>query len=136
MTNQETLEFLQRYYESWGRSDPDLVASFFTADGVFEDLAFAAKFEGKDGVRSFVELTYAGVPDFKVVPTRVVVEGDKAAAAWTMTGTHSGDLPGLPATGKSFEVRASSIIVLTDGAISEIVDYWNPLEFKAQVGLA
>lgn len=126
---------LRRYYAAWSTQDADAVMQFFRPDSVFEDLAFEAKFEGIDQIRSFVDLTYAGVPDFRVVPESIVSNGVSAAAAWIMAGTHSGDMPGLPATGKTFEVRASSVVTFRDERILKIVDYWNPIAFQRCVGL-
>ena len=87
-------ERLREYYAAWTRRDPAAVMTFFTDGSSFEDLAFAARFEGLAQIRSFVELTYAGAPDFEVHPTRIVAGADEAAAAWTMCGTHAGDFPG------------------------------------------
>ena len=127
--------YLRDYYASWGTGDPDRVAAFFAEAATFEDLAFEATFEGPAGVREFAKLTYTGVPDFQVEPVRIVIDGTSAAAAWEMTGTHRGDLPGLPATGKPFRVRASSLIRFGEARIVEMVDYWNPVQFQRQVGL-
>ncbi len=126
---------LRNYYASWGTGDPDRVASFFAESATFEDLAFEAVFDGPAGVAEFAKLTYSGVPDFQVLPVHIVIDGTSAAAAWEMTGTHSGDLPGMPATGKPFRVRASSFIQFEGTRIIEIVDYWNPVQFQRQVGL-
>jgi steroid delta-isomerase-like uncharacterized protein len=126
---------LRRCYEAWSRQDAGAVMEFFTDVSSFEDLAFAAKFEGLEQIRSFVDLTFAGSPDFKVCPKQIIVGDGMAAAAWTMSGTHSGDYPGLPATGKRFEVRASSIVNFDGDKIKTIVDYWNPIEFRHSVGL-
>ncbi|TWU66792.1 SnoaL-like polyketide cyclase [Crateriforma conspicua] len=131
-----TPQRLRDYYAAWSRQDVDAVLQFFDDQSSFEDLAFAAKFDGLDQIRSFIELTYAGAPDFEVHPTEVMVDGDKAAASWLMSGTHRGDLPGFPATGKRFEVRAASIIQMSGPTIHRIVDYWNPVEFQRSVGLA
>ncbi len=95
---------LRQYYDAWSRQDIDAVMGFFTDASSFEDLGFAYKFEGLEQIRSFVELTYAGSPDFRIQPTKIIVGDGAAAAAWTMSGTHSGDYPGLPATGKRFRV--------------------------------
>jgi len=122
-------ELLTKYYAAWSKPAPDEILACFTDDAVFEDLAFEAKFVGKEQIRSFIDLTYAGVPDFNVVPQKIVSEGDHAMATWIMSGTHSGDFPNLPATGKRFEVRAVSVVTFRDGLISEIVDYWNPGAF-------
>lgn len=78
--------------------------SFFATDVTLEDLAFAAKFSGLTEIRSFVDLTYAGSPNFEVHPTQIVSGDGSAAAAWIMNGTHSGDFPNLPATNKPFSV--------------------------------
>ena len=131
-----TETYLRDYYASWASGDPDRVAAFFAESATFEDLAFEAVFEGPEGVREFARLTYGGVPDFRVTPLRIIIDGASAAAAWEMTGTHSGDLPGLPATGKPFRVRASSIVQVERTGIIEMVDYWNPVQFQRQVGLA
>jgi steroid delta-isomerase-like uncharacterized protein len=125
---------LRRYYEAWSRQDADAVMEFFTEVSSFEDLAFAAKFEGLGQIRSFVDLTFAGSPDFKVSPKQIIAGDGVAAAAWTMSGIHSGDYPGLPATGNRFEVRASSIVNFDGDKIKTIVDYWNPIEFRHSVG--
>jgi steroid delta-isomerase-like uncharacterized protein len=128
---------LRRYYTAWGTGDPDAVVRFFTEDAVFEDLAFAARFDGAGAIRQFAVITYAGVPDFRVEPEAIVVGANGgAAAAWTMTGTHRGDLPGIPATNRAFRVRASSIIeIAADGRIARMTDYWSPDDFRREVGL-
>ncbi|MEO1130271.1 MAG: ester cyclase [Planctomycetota bacterium] len=117
---------LEMYYAAWCSGDPDAVAAFFENDAVFEDLAFGARFEGLDGVRTFAQITFAGVPDFHITPTQILVDGEQAAAAWTMTGTFAADMAGIPATGQPFEIRASSIIALRAGRILRMTDYWNP----------
>ena len=126
---------LRDYYAAWTAGEPDKVMEFFADGAIFEDLAFEAKFEGLDAIRSFVDLTYNGIPDFRVVPQQIVVNGSHAAASWVMSGTHSGDFPGMPATGKTFEVRASSIIQTQGNQILRIADYWNPVSFQKAVGL-
>jgi steroid delta-isomerase-like uncharacterized protein len=131
----ELERYLRDYYEAWSQQNVDAVMKFFTASSSFEDLAFAVKLEGVKQIRSFVILTYAGSPDFQARPTQIVVSDGLAAAAWTMTGTHLGDYPGLPATGKHFTVRASSMVNFDGDKIKTIVDYWNPIEFRRSVGL-
>ena len=131
----KTESMLREYYASWGTGNPENIVRYFEETSIFEDLAFQARFEGINGIREFAKLTYNGAPDFKVEPTRIVVQGSSAAAAWLMSGTHSGDMPNLPATGNRFEVRASSIIRVEEEKIIEIVDYWNLISFKQAVGL-
>jgi predicted ester cyclase len=52
-----------------------------------------------------------------------------------MSGTmaHS-SIPGVPATGKRFSVRAASVMELRNGKIRRETDYYNPMTIMHQVG--
>jgi len=53
-----------------------------------------------------------------------------------MSGTHKGDFPGMPATGKRFSsVRGSTIIEVQTGKFRRNSDYWDAATFMRQVGL-
>jgi steroid delta-isomerase-like uncharacterized protein len=63
-------------------------------------------------------------------------DGRWAVVEWVMSGTHTGDLPGIPATGKRFSsVRGSTILELEAGKIRRKSDYWDAATFMKQVGL-
>ncbi len=52
-----------------------------------------------------------------------------------MSGVHTGDVPGLPATGKPFLIHGGGIGEVRDGRIARVTEYWNMAEFLIQVGL-
>ncbi len=52
-----------------------------------------------------------------------------------MTGTHTGDLPDLPATGKSFSIRGATIAEVSAGRIVRAADYWDLATFLRQLGV-
>ena len=84
--------------------------SFFAEDCVYEDVALGALNRGKSEVRAFVQATLAAISDFTIEPKSVFATVDRLASEWTMTGTQTGDFPGVPATGKSFSVPVASIM--------------------------
>jgi steroid delta-isomerase-like uncharacterized protein len=47
------------------------------------------------------------------------------AVEWIATGTHSGDFPGLPATGNPFHIRGISMIELEGDQVRRASDYWD-----------
>jgi steroid delta-isomerase-like uncharacterized protein len=134
---------LERMLDEWARawssaenSDPERVLALFTDDCVFEDVPSGMVARGKEELRSFVKLAFAAIPDFKYELTRRFAASDWAAIEWVMSGTHKGDFPGMPATGKRFSsVRGSSIIELEAGKIRRESDYWDAATFMKQVGL-
>ena len=123
------------YLAAWNSHDVEKIASFFTDDCVYEDVAVGAVSRGKEELKAFASTTFAAFPDFKVEPTSRFVAGDWAGTEWIMRGTQTGDLLGIPATGKSFSIRGASIRELHEGKIRRNADYWNMASFLQQLGL-
>ena len=120
---------------AWTEHDIDKLLSICTDDCIYEDVTMAAVNRGKAEVKVFGEGVLAAFPDFKLELSSGFILEKAAAAEWTMSGTHKGDLPGLPATGKPFTVRGASICELREGKISRISDYWDMAAFLKQIGL-
>jgi steroid delta-isomerase-like uncharacterized protein len=130
---------LDRMFEEWAAAwslhDVERLLSLCTDDCVYEDVTLGAVNRGTAAVRSFANATFAAFPDFKIQLRSAFTAGNWAGAEWTMSGTHRGDLPGIPATGKSFAVRGSTICELRAGKIKRDSDYWDLGTFLKQTGL-
>src|SRR5258707_15329752 len=134
---------LQRIADDWATAwsssdsgDPENVFALFTEDCVFEDVTFGVVTRGKEELRSFANRAFAAVPDFRDRLASRFVTSQGAVIEWVMSGTHRGDFPGIPATGKRFSaVRGSTIIELEAGKIRRESDYWDAATFMKQVGL-
>ena len=120
---------------AWNSHDVDKIASFFTDDCVYEDLAFGVVNRGKKELKGFIKATFVWSPDLKFELESFFSAGSRTASEWVMTGTHAGEFGGLPATGKSFSVRGVSISELRGDKISRHADYYNLVSFLQQVGL-
>jgi steroid delta-isomerase-like uncharacterized protein len=134
---------LDRMLDDWAmawssaeNNDPERVLALFANDCVFEDVTFGVVARGKEELRGFVNGAFAAIPDFKYRLTSRFAADQWAAIEWVMSGTHTGDFPGMPATGKRFSsVRGSSILELEAGKIRRQSDYWDAATFMRQVGL-
>ena len=123
------------YLEAWNSHDVEKILTFFTDDCVYEDVATGAVNRGKEELKAFSSATFAAFADLKFERTSNFVAGDWRGAEWVMSGTHGGDFPGLPATGKSFSVRGASITELHEVKIRRNTDYWNLASFLQQIGV-
>jgi steroid delta-isomerase-like uncharacterized protein len=138
-----TTSDLQRLLDDWAiawsssdSKDPERVLALFADDCVFEDVTFGVVARGKDELRTFANRAFAAVPDFKYGLTSRFATSQWAAIEWVMSGTHQGDFPGIPATGKPFSaVRGSTILELEAGKIRRESDYWDAATFMKQVGI-
>jgi steroid delta-isomerase-like uncharacterized protein len=130
---------LDRMFENWAAAwslhDVEKLLSLCTDDCVYEDVTMGTVNRGKAEVRSFAKAVFAAFPDFKIQLMSGFTAGNWAGAEWTMAGTHRGDLPGLPATGKGFTVRGCTICELKAGEIKRNSDYWDMATFLKQTGL-
>jgi len=126
---------LNDWATAWSSHDTEKVLSLFTDDCVYEDVTFGAINRGKKELRAFADGVFASVPDFKVELTARFVAGSQAGMEWVMSGTHKGDFPGMPATGKRFSIRGVTILELQAGKIRRNSDYWDAASVMRQVGL-
>ena len=90
---------------------------------------------GKEGVRAFVTTFRTGFPDFKAEILAIVAEGDEVWVHAVMTGTHEGELFGIPATGKQVSIQAFDRVRVRDG---KAIEHWgasDDLGMMTQLGV-
>ena len=58
--------------------------------------------------------------------------GQNEVARWTVTGTHEGELAGVPLTGRRFSVTGARI---ANGKITESWNNWDALGLMLQLGV-
>jgi steroid delta-isomerase-like uncharacterized protein len=120
---------------AWSSHDADKLLSLFADDCVYEDVTFGAVNRGLHELRAFAEAVFSAVPDFRIDLTTCFAAGNRAIMEWTLSGTHRGDLPGMPATGKQFSVRGVTVLELQTQKICRNSDYWDAASIMRQVGL-
>jgi steroid delta-isomerase-like uncharacterized protein len=131
----EAPDLLQQWAAGWSNlAAPSLLLALVTDDVVYEDVAAGDLVEGTSAFKQLLTDAYTAIPDFTVTLDSGLVSGDLAAAEYVISGTQSGDLPYLTATGKSFTLRAASIFTVTDGKIQRESRYYNMLSFLTQLG--
>ena len=58
---------------------------------------------GPEGYRQLVAMYRGAFPDLNVTMVDMIAEGDKVVARWTSQGTNTGEMMGMPPTGKTFK---------------------------------
>ena len=127
---------LEEWATAWSSHDTETLLALFTDDCIYEDVTFGVVNRGREALRAFAQGVFAAVPDFKIALTARFVAGNWAAMEWVMSGTHNGDFPGMPATGKRFSaIRGATICELQGGKIQRCSDYWDAATLMKQVDL-
>ena len=111
------------------------VLSYMADGAVYEDVALGRVLRGPSEVAAFVAEATRASSDFRFEDVSLFTAGNDYANEWIMVGTNDRDLPGLPATGRTFRVRGASVgRVDRDGKILENRDYYNLAELLIQRG--
>lgn len=116
------------------RRDPDAAAAFYAPDADFTDAGTGQRAQGRDAIRDAFKAFLAMSTDLTIEKTNILSDGTWFATEWVMTGAHTGDIPGLPATGRSFHVVGAGVGEVRDGLIVHATEYWNMADFLGQVG--
>jgi steroid delta-isomerase-like uncharacterized protein len=74
-------------------------------------------------------------PDMNTTVNDIVAEGDKVVVRYTIRGTHTGDMMGVPPTGKSGEIAGITMLRLEDGKIVEEFSLADMMTLYQQLGL-
>jgi steroid delta-isomerase-like uncharacterized protein len=126
---------LEDWARLWSSHDLDRLTALFTDDVVYEDVTLGRVNRGKGEFRSFAEEFFAGFPDVTFEQKSRFASGSHGDVEWLMRGTHRGDMPGMPATGKQVEVRGASILEFANDKIRRCSDYWDMATFLKQLGM-
>lgn len=89
---------------------------------------------GKAEVRGFYQGLFDTLDDLHLDVVRVVEEGDVLAVHAVMSGTHTGDLFGIPATGTRIQQQVMTMLRFADGRCVERWSVADMLGVMAQIG--
>ena len=127
----EVEEVLAGIYEAINTGNLALLDKF-VAPGYVEH---SEGFQGVEPFRQQVAAFRAAFPDLRVTIEDVLTDGDRFASRTTVTGTHTGDLMGMPATGRRISVEAVDIGRVHDGQAAERWGGLNMYALLTQLGV-
>ena len=90
--------------------------------------------EGKAGVSEFYRSFRNAFSDFELAAQDVLAEGDKVAVRYTIRGTHSGELMGVPGSGNKVEVEGQSFFRFESGRVAERWQSLDGVPLMQQIG--
>jgi steroid delta-isomerase-like uncharacterized protein len=133
MSIEDNKNLVRRYQEAYNAEDYAALAEVLAADVHTPNIARVMP-PGLEGAIAVHKTTLLGMPDYRTIIEDLIAEGDKVVARVTITGTHTGDFWGVPATGRRINLTAIYIVRIADG---KIVEHWgeeNGIKVFRQLG--
>lgn len=90
---------------------------------------------GPESLESLLTAYRAGLPDMNTSIDDLIASGDKVVISITLKGTHTGDLMGIPATGREVSIQGMVCSRLEDGKIIEEQEILDMLGLFQQLGV-
>jgi len=122
------LQHFLRYQQALLAPDPAGLDSVVTADGRCHELEAIGLPRGREGLKMFRRQVNAAIPDEHVFVTAVRFEGDDIIEAdLVMEATQTGELLGIPATGRKIRFDVHERCRFVDGKLAE---RWARVDFE------
>jgi steroid delta-isomerase-like uncharacterized protein len=111
------LQLHNRHLEVRNAHDVSALQNDYAEDAVVEGTMFREPFVGRAAIAARIEAERVAFPDLRVQMTNRVVHGNQVTVEWVATGTHTGDFPGFPASGRSFSIPGVTVVIRERGKI-------------------
>jgi steroid delta-isomerase-like uncharacterized protein len=137
MSADENIQLMRRWFqEVWNDGRIETVYELLAPDAVATGQRGAeTEIRGPEQFEKFVRELRGAFPDIQVSVEDVFGAGDKVVLRWSASMTHTGDAPGLPASGRPVRSRGITIARIVNGKIVEGWDNWDQLGMLEQIGV-
>jgi|SRR5690606_4868878 len=120
MTTEQTHQFIEDYFTAIRREKSEATLNKYIAD---------------PELKTHIELTEKGLPNYQLTAIDIIAEGEKVAVRAMAEGVHQGDLFGVPPTGRNVSFE---FLIVYEIKNQKIVDHWlqfDTMNLMQQVGV-
>jgi|TARA_B110000503_G_scaffold94546_1_gene142455 hypothetical protein len=90
---------------------------------------------GIEAFQSYYNNYFTGFSDAKITILDVYGQGNLITKHWRFTGTHDGEMFGIPATNKKMDLYGVSLVTMKNGKVLKEKNYFDNYSFLSQLGL-
>jgi steroid delta-isomerase-like uncharacterized protein len=116
--------------EVWNGKRAAAIDEMFATDGIAHGLSDEGIIQGPEAFKKLHAVLVKAFPDLHVAVEDVLCVEDKGAVRFSVTATHTGDLPTVPATGRRVHFTGMTLTRWREG---QIVEGWNNVDFAAMM---
>jgi steroid delta-isomerase-like uncharacterized protein len=134
MSVENSTAAVRHFNEAFNAGDLDGALAVFAPNAVIHNSG-APDPLNVEGFKQFGGVFRTAFPDGKLTVEDLIVDGDKVVSRITYRGTHTGDMMGIPPTGKPVTVSAMIIDQFGNGKIVESWRLFDQMGMMQQLGL-
>jgi steroid delta-isomerase-like uncharacterized protein len=134
MSSEANKALVRRFFAAFNAGDLDGIAALFAPNVVVHNSG-APDPLNLEGFGQLAAVFLAAFPGGQHSIDDMIEEGDKVVTRITYRGAHTGDLMGIPPTGKQVVVSAMTIDQIVGGKIVETWRLFDQLSMMQQLGV-
>jgi steroid delta-isomerase-like uncharacterized protein len=131
----DAIDIVRESLNAWNAHDPDGVARLVSTDFVSESDTLPAALRGPEAVRQAVQMYVRAFPDLHFEVEQILASGDYVTLRWMATGTHGGELMGIPSTNKRVVTHGCTVEEVRNGRLIREWVYWDTGNLLRQIGV-
>jgi len=137
MSTEQNKALVRRYWEDvWNKGNLALLDELIATDFDGHPLPGEPDFgRGPAGQKQLVEMYRTAFPDLRMTIEDMTAEGDRVVVRWIARGTQTGEMMGIPATGKPTTVTGMFLNRLAADKIAEGWGNFDALGMMQQLGV-
>jgi steroid delta-isomerase-like uncharacterized protein len=124
----------REYLESFNRRDWDKMRSLF-ASGYSYTGGDGEKQQGPEAGVAIAQMWAGAMSDAKIDIKSTHVAGNTAIVEFQGSGTHDGELMGIPATGRKVTMPVCMVVDIKDGKVQAEREYMDMAHLMQQLGV-
>ena len=118
----------------WSEGRTERIGEFY-AENFSADYPTTNWGDGLAGIEALVTQIRSAFPDYHEQIDELIVAGDKVIVRLTITATHRGDMPSIPATGRQVAFRDVTVCRVENGKIAQQWGVSDMLTLYTQLGV-
>jgi len=137
MTNEQNKVNARRIVdETWNKHNLRLIDELFSNDAILHNPQNPTSAKGPQGAKSSVETYLTAFPDLKITIEKEIADGEYVVQHLRAIGTNTGELMGMPATGKKANTTGAMTTKFdNNGKIVEVWSFFDNLGLMQQLGV-
>jgi predicted SnoaL-like aldol condensation-catalyzing enzyme len=113
----------------------DLIDKLISPDFVAHVPGLPPEFsKGPEGVKKWFAALHAGISNFRNTHYETIAEGDLVLIRWEGSGIHTGNVFGVPASGRAIKITGLDLFRIAGGQIVEVWQEADYLGLMQQMG--
>ena len=131
MTIENNKSLVKRYFDEMNKGNVNYLDEYFSADYIYHGSSGDLDLEG---FKTQHDMFISAFSDINASAEDIIAAGDKIVTRWKISSTHSGELQGIPATGKEVTITGIVISRVENGKVVEEWESFDQLGLMQQIG--